>query len=52
MVNEELKAKDNAYLIPYADLFVRDLDAYRTAGAVDKTRWREALLKIEPAGQP
>ena len=52
VVNEELKTKENVYLIPYANLFAADLDAYRTAGAADKTRWREQLMKIEPTAQP
>ena len=41
VVDEELKAKDNAYLIPYADLFARHLDGYRNAGAADKAQWQK-----------
>ncbi|MBV5273976.1 MAG: SUMF1/EgtB/PvdO family nonheme iron enzyme [Lamprocystis purpurea] len=52
VVDEELKTKDNAYLIPYADLFARHLDAYRQAGAADKATWQQDLLQIEPTVSP
>jgi formylglycine-generating enzyme required for sulfatase activity len=52
VVEAELRAKDNAYLIPYAALFGRHLDAYRSAGAADKARWQGELLQIEAGAQP
>jgi hypothetical protein len=47
VVEVELKAKNNAYLIAYARVFVAHLAAYRSARAVDKTRWQRDLLQIE-----
>lgn len=43
----ELQAKDNAYLIPYADLFEAHLNAYRDAGSADKAQWQVELLALE-----
>ncbi|WP_295385983.1 SUMF1/EgtB/PvdO family nonheme iron enzyme [uncultured Thiodictyon sp.] len=48
VVEAELQAKDNAYLIPYAALFARHLADYRTSGAADKSRWQTELLKLDP----
>ena len=48
VVEAELTAKNNAYLIAYARVFVTHLAAYRSARAVDKTRWQRDLLQIEP----
>ena len=52
VVDAELKEKDNAYLIPYADLFAKHLDLYRTAGTADKGQWQHDLLQLEPGGKP
>ena len=52
VVEAELKAKDNAYLIPYAQVFARHLAAYRDSGAADKARWQQDLLQLEPGPQP
>jgi hypothetical protein len=52
VVEAELREKDNAYLIPYAVLFARHLDAYRSAGTADKALWQKDLLQIEPGRQP
>ncbi|AFL75296.1 hypothetical protein Thivi_3426 [Thiocystis violascens DSM 198] len=52
VVEAELQAKNNIYLIPYARLFVAHLRAYRGDQAVDKARWREDLMRIDPANQP
>ena len=52
VVEAELKAKDNAYLIPYAQAFARHLDAYRGTGAADKARWQQNLLQLESGGTP
>ena len=52
VVDVELKAKDNAFLIPYVQLFARHLDAYRSAATADKTGWREDLMKLEPPAKP
>ncbi len=50
VVEAELKAKNNAYLIPYARLFVAHLRAYHVDQSVDKGRLQQDLLKLEPAG--
>ena len=52
VVEAELKAKDNAYLIPYAQLFARHLAAYRDSGAADKARLQQDLLQLAPGPQP
>lgn len=49
VVELELQAKENPYLIPYAALFVRHLADYRDAGAADKARWQRELLELTPA---
>ena len=48
VVEAELNAKNNTYLIVYADLFARHLAAYRGSGAADKAQWQADLLKVEP----
>ncbi len=52
VVETELQAKDNAYLIPYAALFARHLAAFRDAGAADKAAWNADLMQIEPSVGP
>jgi DnaJ-domain-containing protein 1 len=49
VVSEELKLKQNAYLIPYAQRFVQHVSAYRAEGKADKALWQEELLRIESA---
>lgn len=51
VVKTELEAKDNAYLIPYAVLFVQHLADYRGGGVADKARWQQELLDVAPADQ-
>ena len=52
VVEAELQANNNPYLIPYARVFVTHLRAYRRARAVDKTLWRQDLMRIDPASRP
>ncbi|MBK1642385.1 hypothetical protein CKO12_10945 [Chromatium okenii] len=49
LVEAELEAKSNAYLIAYARVFVAHLRAYQDRRAVDKSSWQRDLLHIEAA---
>jgi hypothetical protein len=46
VVDTELEQQQNAYLIPYAAVFVRHLAAYRSDGRADKATWIEDLTRI------
>lgn len=48
VVAEELKLKQNAYLIPYAKRYVGHMADYRDRGAADKARWLKDLSTLEP----
>lgn len=48
VVEAELTAKHNTYLIPYLRVFVTHLQAYHQTRAVDKTVWQQELLHAEP----
>jgi hypothetical protein len=52
VIREELRIKQNAYLIPYAERFGRHVVGYRGAGDADKTVWLRELLEIENAEEP
>ncbi len=47
VVNEEFRLKQNAYLIPYAGLFVDHMAAYRRDGQADKPTWLKDLDTID-----
>lgn len=47
VVEAELRAKNNAYLIPYLRVFVDHLHDYHQTRAVDKTVWQQDLLDAE-----
>lgn len=50
VVEDELKLKQNAYLIPYAEGFATHLSAYRRDGKADKANWLKDLQRIGVAG--
>jgi hypothetical protein len=47
VVNDEFRLKQNAYLIPYAKLFVEHMAAYRRDGQAGKGSWLSDLDRIE-----
>lgn len=51
VVAEELKLKQNAYLVPYAQRFVEHMAGYRDRGAADKATWLKDLASIEDPGR-
>jgi hypothetical protein len=52
VIRTELRIKQNAYLIPYAERFSKHVIGYRGGGAVDKTVWLRELLAIEGEEKP